>query len=479
MRLFSKSLWILLIIILVGSPFRLDFLSFSAADVSVQAVRADTGDDSDAEDDYDLYQKYDKYLKYEKRKKYRKYKEAKEKYGFSSTQEKLLYKDRYEKYALYKKYGAKYAKYAGYWSYYKKYRGYKNIYKDYKKYAKFKKYNQAKYDNDKYKNYGKAKYEEGYKRYKAKKNAQGEASLGGGNLGPEITVGIFSTGINDLDDTPFKIKSEKAYVIKDGDGKTLATINGNTSTRVSNVDKGTLRVYDSCDEKKVAKMVTFEAADGDNGSIIFDVNKPGSDFDNYRGKISVRIDDDKTAAWVINTLPLEQYVWGMGEITGTGPAEYNRVMTTAYRTYGYWKIKYSTKNVKEGFKVTATSSSQIYYGYDWETRYSRIREAAEVTRGTIVMYKDRIAITPYSSWTDGKTRSWEDRWGSDNYPWCQSVKDPYGKHPSKSTEQLEAEGNHMVGMSAHGALTLADDEHWDWQRILKYYYEGIDLTGAY
>ena len=189
--------------------------------------------------------------------------------------------------------------------------------------------------------------------------------------------------------------------------------------------------------------------------------------------------DEKDKVWVINFLPLEHYVWGMGEITGTGDNDYNRVMTVSFRTYGYWKIKFSTKYAVEGFKVDATPGNQLYYGYDWEKTHLTIRDAAIETRGRIAMYGERIAITPYSSWTDGRTRSWEERWGSTNYPWCQSVADPYGKHPTKSTSQLQSEGNHMVGLSAHGALNLADEHNWDWDRIMKYYYTGISLDSVY
>ncbi|MFZ5981997.1 MAG: hypothetical protein ACOYS2_00255, partial [Patescibacteria group bacterium] len=93
---------------------------------------------------------------------------------------------------------------------------------------------------------------------------------------------------------------------------------------------------------------------------------------------------------------------------------------------------------------------------------------------------NEIALTPYSSWTDGRTRSFEERWGSKEYPWCQSVSDPYGKHPTLGTDALVAAGNHMVGMSANGSLKLAGSSYrWDFQKILKYYYTGISLDKKY
>ena len=177
---------------------------------------------------------------------------------------------------------------------------------------------------------------------------------------------------------------------------------------------------------------------------------------------------------------MEHYVWGMGETTGTGPIEHTKVMTVMFRTYGYWYLSYATKYLPYGFRIKSDSGNQIYRGYDWETTYPNIKTAAESTRGKIVTYGSEIALTPYSSWTDGRTRSYQERWGSTEYPWCKSVSDPYGKHPTMTTAQLEAAGNHMVGVSANGSLKLAGSSYnWDYQRILKYYYTGIGITSKY
>jgi peptidoglycan hydrolase-like amidase len=170
----------------------------------------------------------------------------------------------------------------------------------------------------------------------------------------------------------------------------------------------------------------------------------------------------------------------MGETTGTGEFEHTKVMTAIFRTYGYWYIKYATKYNQYGFKIRSDSGSQIYRGYDWETTYPNIKKAAQETRGIIATYDNDVALTPYSSWSDGRTRSFEERWGSTEYPWCQSVSDPYGKHPSLSTSELVAAGNHMVGLVAHGSLNLAGDDYdWSYSKIMTYYYTGITLGTNY
>lgn len=441
------------------------FLAAGFAFTHVKPVLAATEADEE-NDDADLYAKYEKYLK---RKKYKDYKDAKKKYGFNSTAERLAAK---EKYRLYKDNPKKFAKY---YESYKRYRDYKNKYKEkYGDYAKF-----SKYDKATYAKYGKTKYKNGHDRYKkvlaAQSSSGGDSLLASsGSLGPEISVGVMEYDSDYAKKHDFEITASKSYAVKDKDGSVIATVSGSTESHVVYAGDNNVRVYGNGFDRTVSREVNFEAADGNNGDLIINI-EPKSNFDSYRGKMRLRFSVDTKKLWAINILPLEQYSWGMGEITGTGPSEYNKVMSVVYRTYGYWKIKYSTKYAGEGFKVDATSSSQVYYGYDWETGHTRIREAVEATRGRIVRYEDRIAITPYSSSTDGRTRSWKERWGSSNYPWCKSVDDPYGKKANAGS----IDGNHMVGLSATGALNLADDHNWGYEKILKYYYTGITIAQEY
>jgi hypothetical protein len=443
-----------------------------------------------------LYDGYENYVKYEKREKYRdykdlkkKYKKYKKKYGFKSSSERRQHRSAYKNYKKYKKNKSKYPQYAGLAKRYKKYKKYRSKYKPMKakykkvrKYRKYKKYDKDEYGKDEYKKYGTAKYKQGWVRYK-KRSKKTQADLGGGALGPEITVGLFKFSKNDLKDGSFRVKANKDYVVKDMAGKSLGTIPAATVTKVRYDNDGKLKVDSSIEDILVDREVSFEALVVGDKDLIFEIVSPHIDCysDNcneYRGELKLRYSPESKKIWLINTLPLEQYVWGMGEITGTGDKDYNDTMTTAYRTYGYWKIKYSTKFASEGFKVNATPGNQLYFGHVWEEKHQRIKEAAQKTRGKLVMYDERIAIVPYSSWTDGRTRSFKEKWGSDNFPWCQSVADPYGKHPSKSYAELQADGNHMVGVSAHGALEFADDG-WDYKKILKYYLKGISINQAY
>ncbi len=440
--MYRKIFKILFFFILTGFLAGQNLVSVLAEDVPESSTTDESGGD-----DFDLYQKYLLYQKYEKKTLYRKY---------------LRYKSG-------------------------------KLGKQYKKYKKYKKYNKKSYNA--YAGYGTQEYQDGYNRYRDYLNGRndasgdlGEADLGGGLLGPDVTVGLTKYSKSALKSDKIKIKAEdengaaRAYNIKDKNNNLVAQIPASQGER-------TYVEYDGSDKLKVSNSITavlvsddeltFEPADGDPNTMVFDYSRPNSNYDKFRGTIKIKKNADGDSFWVINKLPMEHYVWGMGEITGTGPSEYNKVMTTSFRTYGYWKMKFSTKYAKDGFRVDATPGNQLYYGFEWEQNYPRIRQAALESQGHIVMYRKEIAITPYSSWTDGKTRSFKERWGSSDYPWCKSVKDSYGKHPSKSTKTLEAEGNHMVGLSANGALKLAKEKDWDWGKILRYYFSGITLRKVY
>lgn len=294
-----------------------------------------------------------------------------------------------------------------------------------------------------------------------------------GPLGPEISVGLWHVSTDDV----VYIDANKNYNIKNGDGAVISQVASGTTTKVKYNDNGKLKVSGSISDTLVDDKVSFDAADGDNSNLIFNAHASDA-YDHYRGKIDVHYyhgndiyggnSNTVSQVWVINKLPLEQYVWGMGETTGTGDSDHVRVMTTIFRTYGDWYIENATKYKPLGFKIRSDSGSQIYGGYDWEKDHPHIREAADDTRGKIVKYKGEVALTPYCSYTDGKTRKYPDS----DYPYLKSVKD--NKAGIKKGLKPGEGGNHMWGLSAHGALGFAQDgKSWDW--ILKYYYSGVDI----
>lgn len=456
--------------------------------------------------EYSLYLKWEKYDTY---KKYDRYRVLAYKYPWETTKKKLKkVKEKLKK--DYKKYTKKPSRYPNLAERARDYRNFDAMraeyfsLKPYAGYAHYEPFYKGEYEN--YKQYGtdtnKAGYEEALLRAAAGEFtlptiSEAEKAVTASQLGPEITVGIYNLIPNDLRDTAFRIRADKPFQILSKNNNLVAEIPANVRVKVKYTgDKEFSLEREDTGEKFENKRneVRFVPISNYKTDTVFDVNRPGSSFDRYRDGIRLRYYDsphaDGDRVWVINVLPLEHYVWGMGEITGTGPTEYNRVMTTIYRTYGQWKIKWSTKYADQGFKVDATSGSQIYYGYDWEVTHNNIRAAAEATRGRVVTYDNEVALTPYSSWTDGKTRRYEDgHWGhkcdgssssspSEVYPWLTSAKDSWGKHASLDTCELASRGNHMVGLSANGALNQAR-QNVSFSTILNHYYRNVSVEPVY
>lgn len=455
--------------------------------------------------DYPLYKQYLLFQKYEQYALYKKYEQYagvawRGKYFENRKAEKKYLKSLSKKYKKWAKNPGKYGKYASHAREYTSYGTDKNTYfstKPYAGYGHLLRFNRPEYEA--YKDYGTEAHKNGYDRYKkaldeGKVTDRGDADLAAEELGPDITVGIFNFVPKDLKDSAFKIKATGAWKVIHRDGDVLTEIAAEKSIRVKYIGDKRFRIYDPDTDATLAETsreVLFQATDT---STIFDVNRPNSSFDRYRGDIKLRYYDspesDGDRIWVINVIPLEHYVWGMGEITGTGPDEYDKLMTTIFRTYGYWKIKWSTKYADQGFKVDATAGNQVYLGYDWEVTHPDIKKGAEATQGTLIMYEREVALTPYSSWTDGATRRFEDgHWGrscktetgktSSLYPWLSATSDSRGKHDTESTCSLAAKGNHMVGLSANGAVRMAKYDQATWDAMLEHYYPGVDLIRAY
>lgn len=472
-------------------------------------------------EDFEYYQKYQLYPKYEKKKKYAKYKKYaknKDKYGFASASAKAAAKDAYNKYKLYKKDPLKYRAYAQYYEQYKKYSKYKKYvtpYSKYKKYKRYKNYSKSQYNN--YKNYGSAEYKAGYDRYVAFMTDLDNVTT---DTGPEIRVGLWSKNHLDAISDPFRITASKSFTITNCDNSTvIGTIPVGTAVRVAYTSGGNLQVYDSTDliiseasETIVGEKVCLQATDGNSSDMIFDVNTPDNlskeEYDRYRGKIKLQhsyssgdygngglysnnefvdcdLDHANRRIWVINVLPLEQYMYGFGEMHLGGVPEHEKARIVAGRSYAKWWMEYATKwgdtpqtyagysnedNEKEegeGFDLLAYSYNQIYNGYDYEVDHSFIPEAARATNGIVMKYEDEYVLGAYCSNTDGNTRALT------GFPYLVSVPDPYGKVDNPSA------GNHMWGMSANGAVVLAGDYDWSYTAILSYYYTNVSIVKDY
>jgi stage II sporulation protein D len=147
--------------------------------------------------------------------------------------------------------------------------------------------------------------------------------------------------------------------------------------------------------------------------------------------------------------------------------EFQKALSVAARSYGNWHLEHPGKY--DHFTVGALND-QVYKGYGAELRYPNFKAAAQATRGQVVTHNGENVITPYFSWSDGRTRAWTEVWGGATKPWLVSVATPYDNGKSLY--------GHGVGMSAWDAIGRANaGETYD--GILRYYYQGTGLKSAY
>ncbi len=185
----------------------------------------------------------------------------------------------------------------------------------------------------------------------------------------------------------------------------------------------------------------------------------------FRNILELRYNSVKDRTWLINELPIEMYLRGLAETSNGSEMEFQKTLITAARTYAFYHWERQTKHDEEGYHIDAYWD-QVYKGYGYEERTPNITKAVQATEGIIVTYDGNTAITPYFSRSDGRTRDWSEVWYGD-VEWLKSVAVPCDKGKTL--------WGHGVGMSASGALCMAEDGD-QFEDILKYFYQGIDLT---
>ena len=189
----------------------------------------------------------------------------------------------------------------------------------------------------------------------------------------------------------------------------------------------------------------------------------------YRGALEVNYDNDLI---VINELPMEDYVKGLGEVSNSEEYEKIKAIIVAARTYALYYIEEGEKFPGKPYHLDDDpNTSQRYLGYGLEDRSPQVSKAVDATKGQVVTYKGDLVKTPYFSQSDGtKTKSAKTVWGWTNTPYLVSVSDYYCDASSFA--------GHGVGLSGCGAKGMAEEGR-DYIEILTHYYTGIEVTDLY
>ena len=286
---------------------------------------------------------------------------------------------------------------------------------------------------------------------------------------PMLRVGLYTT--TSFEDVSF----DGAYEARDANGVKLAGFTAGAhaqfsydlSARVYRITNGIINVASA----QPIRFVPLAAGE------IFTLwtnqdaatGNPSTTFNRFRGTLEMRKNDPNDYVWVIDELPMEQYLKGMGETSKAGPLEYQKAMATAARSYANWH--YVNPGRHWNFTIDATYD-QVYKGYVAELRNPTLTEAVDATKGQVVAYQGEPVVTPYFSSTDGRTRDWTEVWGGPAKPWLMSVPCPFDAAAGRALL------GHGVGRSAGDAVGRAVAGA-SYDTILRYYYTGTDLKKLY
>ena len=179
----------------------------------------------------------------------------------------------------------------------------------------------------------------------------------------------------------------------------------------------------------------------------------------------------KGYVWLVNDVPLEQYISGIAEASNPWPEEFHKALAVATRSYANYYIQTGGKHAGSSHYLNSSAYDQVYRGYNAEIRNPRYVQAVKDTRGVNVLYEGKVAFTPFYSRSAGVTKSHKQAYGREVL-YLVPREAEYDKKVGKSL------WGHGVGMPMTDAALRADAGA-TYQEILHAYYTGVDIKRIY
>ena len=108
-------------------------------------------------------------------------------------------------------------------------------------------------------------------------------------------------------------------------------------------------------------------------------------FNAYRGSLELALSPKTGKIRLVNQLPFEQYLRGIGEALNSDSPEYQKAFAIASRSYAMFHLQNGGKYGKEEiFHLNNSSSDQVYKGYAWENYAPLLPKAVEATAGEVM-----------------------------------------------------------------------------------------------
>jgi SpoIID/LytB domain protein len=145
---------------------------------------------------------------------------------------------------------------------------------------------------------------------------------------------------------------------------------------------------------------------------------PSGRYHAYRGTIVAQ--PSGGLLYVINVLPIEDYLRGLGEVPSSWPLEAIKAQIVAARCYALTHMGSTGL-----YDVDDTTQFQVYRGIDAETGSQNA--AVDQTAGQVLMYGGRVIEAFFSASDGGHTANVSDVFGGSvaTYPYLQGVLDPW------------------------------------------------------
>lgn len=241
-------------------------------------------------------------------------------------------------------------------------------------------------------------------------------------------------------------------------------------TATVRADSGSFAKFTATDANTILQVLSYSDVPTWNKSI---------NYNKFRNSIEVKYSPVSKVSWLINELPMEGYIQGIGEALNADKSEYQKAFAIITRSYASYHLQNGGKRAGEIYHLNNTSSDQVYKGYTFEEIAPNLVKAVQDTTGMIMTYNGKIARAVYSSDSGGMTVSACIKWGGEfcgaDYGYLAGgVNDPDGT----VHDAAKITASHGVGMSCIGARKLAENGY-TYDQILKYYYLGIKVEKKY
>ena len=291
---------------------------------------------------------------------------------------------------------------------------------------------------------------------------------------PDVRVGLLDIS----DDSPgvdqATIFSTAGLEIRDEGGAVLAQLGQDERVSIRRDIPNELHVIDLPDSSQVQTVGKVLIDPVEDSLLRLEETAPRR---TYRGSMEFAWLPSFQSAWVVNTLPMDDYLSGLVEQNDTIPWEALRASAIAFRTYAY-TVRDQRRSSGALFDMAASTRhtptlytrDQVYHGYARELSGTRLRDAVHDTRGCVLTYEGSTIHAVYFSRADGRTRSWHVEWGGPIKPWAVAVDDPYS--------QGQALLGHGIGLPLRSANAMAADGA-NGEQILAAYYTGVAFEHVY